>query len=259
MSDFRDTRISERKFYDIPEQALTADGDERGLITVASTYCYKVGQIVSLKSDTLQIRNYKIKRVESETTLRVGKDKRPITEYSDVSDFLVTDSASITVAQQERPSIDPTNIQGMVFEEEPTVALRNHQVDWLGRSYDASNPFPVQLSDGSIDIGTVNGELEVQLSRIDNYPDAGDVHDSVRIGDQDHEATYTTNDDESKAGLDITMLNRLIDIPHDDVEVTQYTSDGDPEVIEIRDNGQLKRTLTLSYNADGEFQRVQRT
>lgn len=45
------------------------------------------------------------------------------------------------------------------------------------------NPVYVQLSDGSVNIGTVNAELEVQLSHMDNVPDSGDVADSVRIGD----------------------------------------------------------------------------
>lgn len=132
-------------------------------------------------------------------------------------------------------------------------------VDENGNSYGPTNPLFVQLSDGSISIGTVNAEIEVQLSRRDNNPDAGDVHDSVRLGNQDHELSYTVNDDVSKVAADVNILNKLIDVPHDDIEVTQYTADGDPEIIEIRESGNLKRTLTLSYNASGDFQRVVRT
>lgn len=73
--------------------------------------------------------------------------------------------------------------------------MRTHAVDWLGRSYSRSNPVPVELSDGSISIGTVNAELEVQLSHQDNVPDIGDVHDSVRIGDGIH--TLEINSDGS--------------------------------------------------------------
>lgn len=183
MSEFKNTRISERKFYRIEPIALMADGGVDGEITVPSTYCFKVSQKITLRSDTHQPRVYKVKKVISETEILVGDFEKPITEYADVTDFIVADNAVIVLPEQNRPSIDPVNIQGMVFEEEPTVALRNHQVDWLGRSYDASNPMPVQLSDGNIDIGTVNAELEVQLSHQDNVPDAGDVADSVQVGD----------------------------------------------------------------------------
>lgn len=59
--------------------------------------------------------------------------------------------------------------------------------------------------------------------------------------------------------VDVNVLNSLIDVPYDDLEITQFTANGDPEIIEIRESGDLKRTLTLTYNADGDFQRVQRT
>ncbi len=49
--------------------------------------------------------------------------------------------------------------------------------------YSADKPLFVQLSDGSIEIGTVNAELEVQLSHQDDVPDTGDIADSVQIGD----------------------------------------------------------------------------
>lgn len=52
-----------------------------------------------------------------------------------------------------------------------------------GQGSTPSNPLYVQLSDGQINIGTVNAELEVALSHKDNTPDPGDVADSVRIGD----------------------------------------------------------------------------
>lgn len=67
--------------------------------------------------------------------------------------------------------------------EDDADAKRVLIVDELGNFNSPENPLFVQLSDGSVNIGTVNAELEVQLSHIDNDPDAGDVADSVRIGD----------------------------------------------------------------------------
>lgn len=183
MSDFTAPRISEKKFYSIPDTAFTADGTADGIVTLPSTFQYKVGMIISLSSATQSPRRLKIKRVISDTQMHVGTIDTKIDIYADLSMFLVSDTAIVSFTEQQRPVIDILEIQRQVYEEEPTVALRNHLVDWQGRSYDKENPVPVQLSDGSINIGSVNAELEVQLSHKDNYPDTGDVADSVRIGD----------------------------------------------------------------------------
>lgn len=187
MANCDETRISEKRFYAIPAQALTADGTVDGTITIAKTFCWKVGQIITCVSSTVQPRRLKIKAVLSETTIKVGEIDTPIYKFTDVSSLLVADTAMIELHDDydsnRRPVIDLHEIQRQVYEEEPTIALRSHLVDWLGRSYCVDNPIPVQLSDGSIDIGTVNAELEVQLSHQDNVPDAGDVADSVQIGD----------------------------------------------------------------------------
>lgn len=182
-TDYRPTRLSERKFYRIEPINLSSNGTSDGIVTIESTYGFKVNQKITLRSDALQPRIYKVSRVESETQFRVSSLEDPIFKYADISDMLVSDNAVVVLPEQKRPSIDPVDIQGMVFEEEPTVALRSHLVDWLGRSYGENNPLAVQLSDGSIDIGTVNAELEVQLSHKDDFPDSGDVRDAVNVVD----------------------------------------------------------------------------
>lgn len=186
MADFTNTRISERKYYRIEPITLMQNGGIKGEVYIASTYGFKVGQKVTLRSDSNQSREYKVKKVESETLLRVGPTSKnsTIVEYSDISDMTIADNSVIIMTEQNRPGLDSTEVISYVFEEEPAVALRTHQVDWLGRSYGENNPMSVKISDGNIDIGTVNAELEVQLSRQDSSPDAGDVHDSVRIGNQ---------------------------------------------------------------------------
>lgn len=202
MANFKDTRVSEKRFYAIPAQALTADGAADGTITIESTYCWKVGQIVNVVSTASSTRRLKIKAILSETILKLGPIDKPIFKFSDVSDLLVADTAMIELtddaaftgssASNRRPVIDLHEIQRQIYEEEPTVAMRTHSVDWLGRSYGVENPLPVQLSDGDINIGTVNAELEVQLSHKDNVPDAGDIADSVRIGGTQYEAEVTS-------------------------------------------------------------------
>lgn len=80
----------------------------------------------------------------------------------------------------------------------------------------------------------------------------------VKLVTKDGELTYTTNDNEAKYAADVVALNRLIDVPHDDIEITSFTTDGNAQTIEFRENGNLKLTLNLTYTIDGELQRVQR-
>ena len=197
MADFGLPHITEKRYLALAPMVLTANGSADGLITVASTYRIKVGQVLTFKSSSVAIRLAKVKRVISTTQFVVIDPKDPVTTLNklDMSDLLIADTATVELTQDKRPVIELLEIQRQIYEEEPTVALRTHAVDWLGRSYSRSNPVPVELSDGSISIGTVNAELEVQLSHQDNVPDIGDVHDSVRIGDGIH--TLEINSDGS--------------------------------------------------------------
>jgi len=185
MADFTIPRITEKRYLPIPPQLFTADGTNTGTITILNTYSFKVGQLVILKSNTQSGLKVKIQKVISETQLIVINIDEAVTTKNklDISMFLLADTATVELLEDKRPVIDLNEIQRQVYEEEPTVAIRTHSVDWLGRPYDKTNPFQVQLSDGSINIGTVNAELEVQLSHKDDVPNPGDVADSVRIGD----------------------------------------------------------------------------
>lgn len=213
---------------------------------------------VVVKADTMDEQRFQVKRVISKTQMYLGPEGTPIRKRSDMSTYTLGLNPTVEAPEQERPEIPPADYERASYEEEPTVAKRSFLVDKQGSGYTVKNPFPVRMSDGDVNIGTVNAEIEVQLSRQDNNPDAGDFHDSVRLGNQDYELSYTANDDESKAAADVMVLNKLIDIPHDDIEITAFTADGDPETIEFREGGNLKLTLNLTYNLDGELQRVQR-
>ncbi len=197
MADFGLPHITEKRYLALAPMLLTANGSSDGTITVASTYRIKVGQTLKFKSSSVAIRLAKVKRVISTSQFIVidPKDSVATLNKLDMSDLLTADTATVELAQDKRPVIELLEIQRQTYEEEPTVAMRTHAVDWLGRSYSKSNPVPVELSDGSISIGTVNAELEVQLSHQDNVPDVGDVHDSVRIGDGTH--TLEINSDGS--------------------------------------------------------------
>jgi len=178
MSDFTAPRITEKRYLAIAPTALTANGTAAGVIEVASTYCFKVGQIVLfIGGGNRQLA--KVKRVISETQLIViGVDKSVVTsDKLDMSAFLI--GHTISLSEDKRPVITIDEIQRAVYAEEPTVALRSHLVDWLGRSYDTSNPMPISgLSDAlagpsvqgklaSVDTTTVV-ELKVGASVLDD-------------------------------------------------------------------------------------------
>jgi hypothetical protein len=182
--------------------AFTVDGGASGQVTIADTTGFKVKHRVVVKGTALADLPLEVKRVISTTLMLVGP-VGDIKERQDLSAYTVAASSNITFPEQVRRAIPLKEIERAIYEEEPTVAHRVIVVDEqgnpttgsaaaasdvniaevLGAPVSPANPLPVQLSDGGINIGTVNAELEVQLSHADNTPDAGDVADSVQIGD----------------------------------------------------------------------------
>lgn len=221
MSDFNFPHITEKRYLEISPKSFTADGTVLGLITISSTYRFKVGQSVVIKSSTQPDIKVKVQKVISETQLIVIDVSESVTTRKklDMSMYLLADAATIELLEDKRPVIDLHEIQRQVYEEEPTVALRSHSVDWLGRSYDKSNPMPVALSDGSINIGTVNAELEVQLSHKDNDPNTGDIADSVRIGDGVNELAINP-DGSINANTNIVFPSGLATEAKQDTQIT---------------------------------------
>jgi len=173
----------ERVWKHQPPIAFIADGGANGVVTVNSVECLKVKQIVTVSAIGLPDLNLEVKRVLSFTQLIVGPKGKNLLAKTDLSAYTMAQSSSISATEQAKTAVPPKDINQAVYEREPTVAIRTISVDKVGDHYSLDNPFPVQLSDGSIEIGTVNAELEVQLSHIDDFPDLGDVADSVQIGD----------------------------------------------------------------------------
>jgi hypothetical protein len=188
---------------------FTANGTIDGIVTVASTRGFKVKARVQLQSTAQAQSEYEIKAIPNSTTIIVGPIGQSIDVYSNVSAFLLADNSSIVQYKQKRPPIGPGEIDRATYEEEPTVARRTVLVDEFGDKYATDNPVPVQLTDGSINIGTVNAELEVQLSHLDNSPDPGDVHDSVRIGGDTYEASVDSRQRLFVIDEDARLVQRL--------------------------------------------------
>jgi len=131
--------------------------------------------------------------------------------------------------------------------------------DENGNPYGPDNPLSVQLSDGSVNIGTVNAELEVQLSHLDNDPDAGDIHDSVRIGDGVEELAINTDsealvhDQDTHDKLDI--LNTSVNDQSDETQTILQAEFDETQVAIINNTNTLENTLEqIDDNLDAEFQ-----
>lgn len=93
--------------------------------------------------------------------------------------------------------------------------------------------------------GSINANIEVDASDGDNIA----IHDSD--GDE-----LQINPDGSINNL---RLNSLFDIKYDDIEITSKNTDGNPLIVVARLLGSPVRTLTLTYDSDGDFQRVQKS
>lgn len=172
------------KFWpNAPVQVLTQDGGQYGLITIPSTDLFKVKQKVVLFANGVTPLDLEVKRVTSSKTLELGPVGPSMSERSDVRLYTTAANAGIFAKEQSRPAIPTDQVWRAVYEEEPAVALRTTLVDRLGQKYSTTNPLPVQLADGSLNIGSIEANLEVQLTAKDGDPENGRIHDSIRIGD----------------------------------------------------------------------------
>lgn len=178
----------EKKWPAVPPQLFTSNGGVYGEVQVASTKGFKVKQSAVISAVGQNNLAVQVKRVLSPTILLVGpikaiQGKQGLQGREDLTNYTVAAGAFIYAEEQDKATLKPEDIFQAVYDQEPTVAIRSVMVDQFGDYYQTTNPLPVKLSDGSINIGTVNAELEVELTHKDNFPDLGDIADSVRVGD----------------------------------------------------------------------------
>jgi len=82
--------------------------------------------------------------------------------------------------------------------------------------------------------------------------------DSIRIGDGINLVT-TSPANTGKVAFDVVSLNELVPREFDDIEITQKNAEGDPEIAIYRSAGSVVATLTITYDIDGDLQRVVRS
>ena len=174
---------TERRWVELGPTLVTANGQENGILTVEDTGNYKVKMKVTLQSDSFQQRRYEIKQILSRTEMRLGEVGTNHNSRADLTDWILADNPILKSPEQDRPDIPPADYERASYSEEPAMAKRILPVNRYGQENSPDNPLYTQLTDGEINIGTVNAELEVQLSHKDDFPDAGDVRDAVNVVD----------------------------------------------------------------------------
>lgn len=117
----------ERKWIDRVANFLT-NGQGNGNFTVADTSGFKVKQQVQISSTTQPTLYLEIKRIAG-TTISVGPIDANISARTDISAYLVADTARIYAPEQARPNININQFMRATYEEEPAVAIRVIQVD----------------------------------------------------------------------------------------------------------------------------------
>jgi len=246
------SQLREQSWPDVSTGPISISAD--GLvITVPSAIGFHPKQKVQVSATGQPTLNLEVKEILSPTTLSLGEVGTSIRKISVISNLY--QNGTLLAPAQSRTHLSSEAVWPAVYAEEPTVALRMHSVDYFGQSYTDDNPMPVKIADGDINIGTVN----VDLTHKDNYPNTGDIADSVRVGDGNETFTGTGLTEINKYALDVTSLNSLIRVAYDDVEVTQYNDDGDITQIEFRSATQTVAVASITYNTEGDFQRAQVT
>lgn len=135
---------SERFWLGLPTQLFTSNGGSKGQVSVPTTSGIKVKQKVFVGSNNQDQIQLEVKRVIDNTHIILGPLSADIKATADLSLYLTTFNAYLRIDEQGRPKIYPNEINGYVYEEEPTVAIRIVQVDEFGNKYGSNNPFPVE-------------------------------------------------------------------------------------------------------------------
>lgn len=139
---------NERLWDSIGPVAFTANGGQDGVVTLTSTQGLRVKQQVKIYSASQQPpqTQLEIKKVLSLTKAIIGPivSKGEFMARYNLSAYLLSDSASLTVIEQKKSKPAPEDIVKAVYEQEPVVAIRTIGIDELGNPWSDTNPVPVE-------------------------------------------------------------------------------------------------------------------
>lgn len=154
----------------------------------------------------------------------------------------------------------PVNLIHQHEHEDAALARRVLLVDKLGEAIDTSNPVPVVLTDGSINIDTIDAQIAVALSHLDGNPDSGDVADSVRIGDGTYELKVNSDGSINVRLARVTTPNiENINIPSANTEQSfTFPTETARYRFKIRDGKAKARISYVSGESGTNFWTVER-
>lgn len=111
--------------------------------------------------------------------------------------------------------------------------------------------------------GSIDANVEIDAADGDNIAIVG-TEDGTLTGTRHVAKIDALNDLSTYDNRVWTLMNtirqsRAIDVAFDDIEVTAKNDDGNPTTVVVRYLGLPVRTLTLVYDADGDFQRIMKS
>lgn len=145
------------------------NGTARGTFTVDDYTGFYVNQLLNLTSTTQPLLQVKIKRIDEDGTIHVGRPDKGIEDRADVSAYLVADNAIATAPEQRIPTMKPEDIVQAVYERDPVKAVRTLSVDAEGKSWSDNNPLPTKK--GGVNLTPKAGFNRVVIVRdVDGNP-----------------------------------------------------------------------------------------
>lgn len=214
----------EKRLPAVAPQSFIANGTQDGKVTVADASLFKVKQnVVILSSTQINPLNVQVKRIDDINTIYVGDPAKAITDRTDLTLYLVADSANISAIEQNRPSIPEEQVERLTYEEEPTIARRAVLVDKMGNKIDN-----IKDSNGvnrlAVD-GQFTAEVDVQVDvDIDGYYDSLTNPDPDNIGLIGHERGLTI--DQTSQNQRITAKRGTVDLDTISQDVSLHDNDG---------------------------------
>ena len=156
-----------------------------------------------------------------------------------VDTLVINPDGSINVNVQDI-TLDKTNDSVEVFQtsHDNLNANANIQVNNL----DVSNSNPVPISDGGVSLTVDANNLDIRSLQF--ATDKVDVTGSTVIAQQGTSPWINL------------VRNKVIDVEFDDILIAAKNDDGNPTIIQVLLSSSLVRTLTITYDADGDFQRL---
>lgn len=148
----------EKRFYAVSPQLFQSDGGSKGQITVNDTCLFKVKQEVIVQGTGLDNLELEVKRIDSDTEMRLGPRSSNIREYSDLTAYTQAAGSFVIANEQNRPNIPFEEFQRATYEEEPVVAWRNMLVNKYGAPISQDDPLPVDA------ILTIPDDLNVDIA-----------------------------------------------------------------------------------------------